>query len=61
MTQPSSDPPSDRDDQDEAQLVAERVDRNPAVDAAGAADEEQVLAELYGPADQYGVYRGTGA
>ncbi|WP_329520492.1 hypothetical protein [Spirillospora sp. NBC_01491] len=42
----------------EATLV-ERVDQAPGVDRATEADEEQVLAALYGVPDQYGIYRGT--
>ncbi|MEV4173969.1 hypothetical protein [Nonomuraea sp. NPDC049709] len=45
--------------QNEAELTVGRVDRHawgPTED-----DEEQLLAELYGPADADGVYRGVEA
>lgn len=61
MTQPTDRPDGQRDDQDEAQLVARDVDRNPGAGTATEADEEAVLGELYGPPDQHGIYRGAGA
>lgn len=39
----------------------DQVDQDPAVHQSTEADEETVLAGLYGDADRYGVYRGEGA
>jgi hypothetical protein len=44
--------------QNEAELVATRVNRRPS--GPTEADEEQVLEALYGPADADGIYRGAG-
>ena len=44
--------------QNEAELVATRVNRRPA--GPTEADEEAILEALYGPADADGIYRGTG-
>lgn len=37
------------------------VDANSDVHRATESDEEQILNELYGPADPDGIYRGEGA
>ena len=44
--------------QNEAELVAAKVDRQPW--EATEADEETVLKNLFGPPDDDGVYRGAG-
>jgi hypothetical protein len=44
------------DDDDREDMSA--VDAHPDVHRATEADEEAVLRGLYGPADQYGVFRG---
>jgi hypothetical protein len=53
------------DDQDDGQEHAEAsrmggVDQDPRTHQATEPDEAQILADLYGPPDADGVYRGTG-
>ncbi|WP_198679470.1 hypothetical protein [Thermomonospora amylolytica] len=52
---------SDKLDQgDEAQHLGE-VDVHPDAHRPTETDEEKILTELYGPADDHGVYRGQEA